>query len=129
MPNKFVMPVSDSNLLRVMTQMHDWEGRYMPELQTVTGRDLYFRIAKGVLNDPQSPQLLKLFQVKSTERAMRQRMRQFEEMGLIDVSSNTSDKRTKRVVPTDIFLLNLNQHLDQLKKLCNGLFLMVDKDQ
>lgn len=129
MPNEFVMPVNDSNLLRVMIQMHDWEVRHQPELQTVTGRELYFRIAEGALSDPQSPQLLKLFQVSSTERALRERIIKFEGMGLIEVSNNTSDKRTKRVVPTEIFLFNLNQYLDQFKKLCNGRFLMVDKNQ
>jgi hypothetical protein len=129
MLNKFFMPFSNSNLLRVMIQMHDWELRHLPELQTVTGRELYFRISEEYLKDPQSPQLLKLLQVRSTERAIRQRVRQFEEMGLIDVSNNTKDKRTKRVVPTEFFLLRLNQHLDQLKKLCDGRFLMVDKNQ
>jgi hypothetical protein len=120
MPNEFVMPVNGSHMLRVMIQMHEWEGHHLPEMQTITGRELYFRIAEEVLNDPQSPQRLKLLQVRSTERAIRQRMRRFKEMGLIDVLNNTTDKRTKRVVPTEIFFLNLNQYLEQLKKLCNG---------
>jgi hypothetical protein len=129
MPNEFQTSVNETNLLRVLVQMNDWESRHRQELQTLTGRELYFRIAQGCLSDPQSPQLLKLFQVRSTDRAMRQRMREFEELGLIDVSNNTTDKRTKRVMPTKIFMLNLNQHLDQLKQLCHSQFLMMDKNQ
>lgn len=120
MPNEFEMSVNESNLLRVLVQMNDWESRHRQELQTLTGRELYFRIAEGCLKDPQSPQLLKLYQGKLTDRAIRQRMREFEEMGLIDVSTNTADKRTKRVVPTETFMRNLSQHLYQLKKLCVG---------
>jgi hypothetical protein len=129
MTNKFLMPVNDSNMLRVMIQMHDWEGRHLPEMQTITGRELYFRVAEGVLKDPHSPQLLKLLHVRSTERAIRQRLRRFEEIGLIDVLNNTSDKRTKRIMPTGIFLMSLNQHLDQFKKLSSSRFLMVNKNQ
>jgi hypothetical protein len=127
--NEFEKSVNEPNLLRVMIQMHDWEVNQREELQTLTGRDLYFRIAEVCLNDLQSTQQLKLFQGRSTERALRQRMREFEEVGLIHVSNNTSDQRTKCVVPTEKFLQHLNQHLDRLKFLCDRRFLMVDKNQ
>lgn len=68
-----------------MIQLHDWEGRQRQELQTLTGGELYFRIAEVCLNDSQLPQQHKLFQGRSTERAIRQRMREFEDMGLNDV--------------------------------------------
>lgn len=129
MPNEFQKSVNEPNLLRVMIQMHDWEGRQRQELQTLTGRELYFRIAEVCLNDSQLPQQLKLFQSRSTERAIRQRMREFEDMGLIDVSNNTSDQRTKRIVPTEKFLQHLNQHLYLLKFFCSRRFLMVEKNQ
>ena len=116
------MPINDANLLWMMIQMHDWEARHLPELQTRTGRELYFRIAEEYLKDPKSPQLLKLLQGRSTDRAIRQRMRQFEKMGLIEVSKNAEDKRTRRVVPTEFFLQRLNQHLNQWEKLSKNRF-------
>jgi hypothetical protein len=129
MPNEFENSVNEPNLLRVMIQMHDWEDRQRQELQTLTGRELYFRIAEVCLNDSQLPQQLKLFHGRSTERAIRQRMREFEELGLIDVSNNMSDQRTKCVVPTAKFLQHLNQHLDLLRFFCDRRFLMVEKNQ
>lgn len=128
MPNEFENSVNEPILLRVMIQMHDWENRQLQELQTLTGRELYFRIAEVCLNDSQPPQL-KLFHGRSTERAMRQRMREFEELGLIDVLNNMSDQRTKYLVPTEKFLEHLNQHLDLLRLFCDRRFLMVEKNQ
>jgi hypothetical protein len=128
-PNEFENSVNEPNLLRVMIQMHDWENRQLQELQTLTGRELYFRIAEVCLNDSQLPQQLKLFHGRSTERAIRQRMREFEELGLIDVSHNMSDQRTKCVVPTEKFLQHLNQHLDLLRFFCDRRFLMMEKNQ
>ena len=129
MLNEFENSVNEPNLLRVMIQMHDWENRQLQELQTLTGRELYFRIAEVCLNDSQLPQQLKLFHGRSTERAIRQRMREFEELGLIDVSNNMSDQRTKCLVPTAKFLQHLNQHLDLLRFFCDRQFLMVEKNQ
>ena len=129
MPNEFENSVNEPNLLRVMIQMHDWENRQRQELQTLTGRELYFRIAEVCLNDSQLPQQLKLFHGRSTERAIRQRMREFEELGLIEVSNNMSDQRTKCIVPTEKFLQHLNQHLDLLRIFCDRRFLMVEKNQ
>ena len=126
MPNEFEKSVNEPNLLRVMIQMHDWENRQRQELQTLTGRELYYRIAEVCLNDSQLPQQIKLFHSGSTERAIRLRMREFEELGLIDVSNNTSDQRTKCVVPTEKFLQHLNQHLDRLRFFCDRRFLMVE---
>jgi hypothetical protein len=127
-PNEFKNSVNDPNLLRVMIQIHDWENRQRQELQTLTGRELYFRIAEVCLNDSQLPQQLKLFHGRSTERAMRQRMRGFKELGLINVSKNMSDQRTKCIVPTEKFLQHLNQHIDLLRFFCNRRFLMMEKN-
>jgi hypothetical protein len=126
-PNEFEKSVNEPSLLRVIIQMHDWERRQRQELQTVTGRELYFRIAEVCLNDSYLPQQLKLFHGSSTERAIRLRMREFEKMGLIDVSNNVSDQRTKCVIPTEKFLRQLNQYLDLLKLLCDRRYLMVEK--
>lgn len=129
MPNEFEKSVNEPNLLRVMIQIHDWENRQRQELQTLTGRELYFRIAEVCLNDSQLPQQLKLFHGRSTERAIPQRMREFEKLGLIDVANNSSDQRMKCVVPTEKFLQHLNQHLDLLRLFCDRRFLMMEKKQ
>jgi hypothetical protein len=110
-----------------MLQIREWEDGQLPELQTISGRNLYFRIAASYLNDPDMPQHLKLLQGGVTERATRQRLREFEEQGLIEILCNESDQRTKRAKPTEKFLMHLNQHMDLFKHMCGQQFWMLDK--
>jgi DNA-binding MarR family transcriptional regulator len=57
------------------------------------------------------------------------RLREFEEQGLIEVLSNASDHRTKRVMPTAKFLQLLNAHLTHLKQMCDEQYVMIDKSR
>ena len=123
----FELQVYESTLLRVMIQIREWEDSQLPELQTISGRYLYFRIAACYLQGVHSSQHLKVFQGGVTERAMRQRMREFEAMDLIQMEDNESDQRTKRVIPTEKFLLHLNQHLEFLRRILSQNYLMFDK--
>lgn len=128
MENQFQTLVHEPNLLRVLIQIHEWEDRQQQALQTLSGRNLYFRLASSYLDVSQSPQQLKCLQGRTTERATRQRMREFQELGLVDISNHESDQRSKTAIPTEKFLLNLNQHLDQIKHMCDQRFLMLDKN-
>lgn len=127
MTSPFELQVHESTLLRVMIQMREWEDCQLPALKTISGRYLYFRIAACYLQGSQPLQHLKVLQGGVTERAMRQRMREFEAMGLIQMEDNESDQRTKRVIPTEIFLLHLKQHLEFLKHILGQNYLMFDK--
>ncbi len=128
MPNQFEQEVHELKLLRVMVQIREWEDRQLPELHTISGRNLYFRVAASCLNDSWQTQHLKSYLGVVSERSTRQRMREFEEMGLIHLVDNADDQRSKRAVPTAKFLKRLNQHLDLLKSMCNHQFLMLDKN-
>ena len=127
MNNNVQYMVHQPNLLRVMVELREWENTQCNELQTLSGRDLYFRIAAGYLDDANAAQHLKLLQGRMTERSTRQRMREFEQQGLIHVASNASDQRTKQAVPTDKFFKHLNEHLAQFKHLCDAQYVMVEK--
>jgi len=116
------------NLLRVMLQIHQWEVGQQGELKTLSGRDLYLRLAAGLLEDDCKPQSLKFLQGQMTERATRQRIREFQAHGLIEVEASQPDQRTKRAVPTEKFVSRLNQHLDFLMHLCEQEFLMIHKN-
>ena len=91
--------VRHPELLRVLMQIHQWECHQQEEMATISGRDLYFRLAVGLLEDDEMPQNLKLLQGPLTERATRQRIKEFQADGLLDViQSQSSDLRTKRAV-------------------------------
>lgn len=114
-------------LLRVMIQIRQWEMRQPDELQTMSGRDLYLRLAASLLQNDGKPQALKSLQGDMTERAIRIRIKEFQKQGLIELDANQFDQRTKRAVPTEKFVNRLNQHLDLLMHLCEQEFFMIDK--
>jgi hypothetical protein len=121
------LSITHINLLSVLIEINQWENCERPELQTVSGRDLYFRVAAGLLSDPEEKQNLKLLSGRITDRATRSRMRDFEALGLIRVVENNDDGRTRRAVPTSELIARLNQHADLFHQLCSNKFLMIHK--
>jgi hypothetical protein len=121
--------VRHPELLRILMQIHLWECNEQEEIGTISGRDLYFRLAVGLLEDDEMPQTLKLLQGPLTERATRQRIKAFQANGLLDViQQQTSDLRTKRAVPTAKFVNRLNLHLDLIMQMCEAHFVMVKRN-
>ena len=122
--------VNDPDLLKILIEINQWEDVQCRELQTISGRALYFKIAGTlIVNVAGKPQPLKLFNGRITDRATRTRIREFQEMGLVEVVDNEDDYRTKRVVPTDKFIKRLNHHLRLFKQLFDARYLMVNKIQ
>jgi hypothetical protein len=89
--NEFEQLVHEPSLLRVMIKIRNLEDSQLQVLQIISGRNLYFRIASSYLNDTEMPQRLKMLQGGVTERAIRQRMREFEKMGLIYIFDSHTD--------------------------------------
>lgn len=127
--NQFESGVRHPELLRVLMQIHQWECNQQEELGTISGRDLYMRLAVGLLADEQTPQTLKVLQGPLTERATRQRIKEFQAIGLVEViQPQSADLRTKRAVPTAVFVHRLNLHLDLLMQMCEEYFVMIKKE-
>jgi hypothetical protein len=120
--------VRHPELLRVLMQIHQWECTQQEEVGTISGRDLYLRLAVGLLEDDEMPQTLKFLQGPLTERATRQRIREFQANGLLDlIQPQSSDLRTKRAVPTAKFVNRLNLHLDLMMQMCEAHFVMIKR--
>lgn len=120
--------VSNPNLLQILIDINLWEVHQGRELQTISGRDLYFLIAATLLTDADGKsQSLKLLNGRMTDRATRNRIREFQALGLVEVIDNEDDARTKRVVPTEKFIRRLNHHLYMFQQICQNRFLMLDK--
>ena len=125
---KKTQPITDTNLLRVLIELNQWEDSHCPELQTVSGRDLYYKVAASMLvDDSDKTQPLKLLSGRVTDRATRIRIREFQALGLVTVVESENDARTRRVVPTALFVSRLNEHVSWFKRLCNQRFLMLDR--
>ena len=121
--------INDPNFLRILIEINQWEDKHGRELQTVSGRGLYFRIVSTLLNDTTNKkQPLKLLSGRITDRATRNRIREFQALGLVKVLGGDQDARTKRVMPTEKFIERLNSHSQMFRWFCNKHYLMLDKD-
>lgn len=109
--------IADPNLLRILIEINNAEGAQRRELQTMSGRDLYFRIAASLLPESMGKQQsLKLLTGHMTDRATRNRIREFEELGLIKLVVNAGDARTKRVVISNELVRRINFHTEILRR-------------
>ncbi len=120
--------VHELDLLKVMLEIRNWEDVQLHELQTISGRHLYFSLAETLLHESNVSQRIKQLRGQVTERATRQRIREFVELGLVEISNNQNDQRAKNVTPTRKFITHLNSHLAFLKMVCEQRFLMLSKN-
>lgn len=120
--------ITNTNLLHVLIELNQWEDSQCPELQTVSGRDLYYKVAASMLvDDSDKTQPLKLLSGRVTDRATRIRIREFQALGLVTVVERESDARTRRIVPTALFVSRLCQHMSVFKRVCDERYLMIAK--
>ena len=120
--------VENPNLLQILVEINQWENIHLNEFQTASGRELYFGIAANLLgNSGGKPRPLKFLHSRMTERTARIRIREFERLGLIEVTQSEHSARSKQVIPTAKFLLRLNQHLKSFKQICAKRHLMFER--
>ncbi len=120
--------INDPMLVQIVVEMNRWEDDHRPELQTISGRQLYFGIASNLLTSSEiKTQSMKLLDGRVTGRAIRTRMREFQKMELVEVSGNLLDARNRQALPTEKLISKLNQHTQLLKHLCELRYLMIDK--
>jgi len=83
---KKTQPITDTNLLDGLIELNQWEDSQCPELQTVSGRDLYYKVAATTLvDDLDKTQSLTLLSGRVTDRATRIRIKEFQALGLVTV--------------------------------------------
>jgi DNA-binding MarR family transcriptional regulator len=118
------------SLVISLAELHQWELENHPLLTTLTGRHLYYRLAEeSVKSDPALARALKdLFGgMYFTEKALRTRMRQMETDGLIQAVTSHEDARSKHLVPTEKFHELMSLHAEQVRKIFDKHFLLIEK--
>ena len=99
-------------------------------LSTLTGRHLYFRIAQRAVGDRTllSKALKDLMGGSGyTEKALRTRMREMEINGYIASVNGEEDARSKYLMPTEKFYEAIYMHADQVRRIFEKDFLMIEK--
>ena len=117
-------------LVSSMAELHQWELDHHPLLETLTGRHLYYRLAQeAAKGECEFSRALKdvFGGMHFTEKALRTRMRQMEREGLVQAIPRLDDGRSKQLVPTDKFEFLLKQHAEQVKRIFDRHFLLIEK--
>ena len=121
-------PNLSAKLLQVICQLHEWENQHLDLATTQAGRYLYLNIAKQLHDNRSGPSafLKGIYYNKDlSERALRYKIREFENDGLIETHS--SDKRSKKLLPTPALLSTLDDHAHEFSRMLSNEFLILPK--
>lgn len=116
-------------LLDLLIELNDFEGLQHRELKTLSGRSLYYQLAKSILDDRKKHSFLKQRIGRLSERSLRNRMRDFEATQLLERQPDVLDARTRKLVPTKKFVDMVEQHLNFCQKKLESRFFLIEKPQ
>ena len=122
---------TEKNLFAALAEMNQWEWLALPSVRSLVGRHVYFCLANEVLKNEEvrAGQPLKqvLFHPEFTDRAIRMKLREFEQDGLIERLPDDIDKRYRRLVPTQALLDAVHKHAQTLRQTIEKSVYCVDK--
>jgi hypothetical protein len=127
---KDLEPSLSAKLLQVICRLHEWESQHLDIASSQAGRYLYLNIAKQLQETREGPSaLLKgiYYNKDLSERALRYKIREFENDGLIAFEANATDKRSKKILPTPALLSTLDEHTQEFSRMLSNEFLIFPK--
>ncbi len=118
------------NALVSLAKLHLWEQSQLRPFETMSGQFLYFKLVQQTLSGTDAQQSLKdiHFDTQLSERAIRLKVREFEEMGLIQSVPNQSDKRARQLIPTSQMLALIEQHANAFEQVFAENLLVIEKN-
>jgi len=123
---------TERNIFIALAEVQKWEWMELPSVRSLVGRHVYFCMAKEVLQSDEfrAGQPLKqvLFHPAFTDRAIRMKLREFEEDGLIEMLPDDADKRFRRLIPTQALLDAIDKHAQMLRQTIEKNTFCIDKN-
>ena len=123
-------PSLSAKLLQFICRLHEWESQHLDIASSQAGRYLYLNIAKQLQETREGPSafLKGIYYNKDlSERALRYKIREFENDGLIAFEANATDKRSKKILPTPALLSTLDEHTQEFSRMLSNEFLIFPK--
>ncbi len=112
-----------------MAQLNEWERENLPFINTPTGRDLYLTLAhRSAIQNEVCKKPLKTLVLCQTDRAMRNRIREFERLELVEVLQSPTDARARVLHPTDKLLNTFSKHTNMLCEIFGQQFHFIKKE-
>jgi DNA-binding MarR family transcriptional regulator len=100
-------------------------------VQSQAGRYLYLSLVKQLIEEKRDKPSALLKGIYSnqdlSERALRYKIREFEEEGLVKFEASQVDKRSKKIVPTEDLLQTLESHSHEFGRILGTKFLVFAK--
>ena len=123
----------NTKLLQVICQLHDWENQHLHLVQRQAGWYLYLSLVKQLTEakqDQPSALLKGIYHNQDlSERALRYKIREFEQEGLIKFECNQFDKRSKKILPTADLMQTLETHSQELGRILATKFVLLPKNK
>lgn len=114
-----------------LAELHEWEIKNFPLINSLTGRLLYYRIAqRSIQSGKNYPNTLKDLVGDSgfTEKSLRNRMNAMANEDFIYSSQSSIDGRSKFPVPKEKFLAAMYFHASQAKRIIERDFILIRKN-
>lgn len=122
---------SSRNILSSLIELNQWEWFNVPILNSVIGRHVYLSIATELLSKSEQGATRSLKQVLNhpgyTDRAIRLKLREMENMGLITSIYSHTDKRVRFVVPTPKLVALIENHALFFQSVLDKKFIVLEK--
>lgn len=118
-------------LLKVLLEVNKWENEQLHYFDNKAARDVYLAVAEGLLSPALNSKFIKqqISDKKTTTRAIRNNLRKLEKLGILESEKSTEDARRRRTIkPTLAYIAILNDHLENIKKICAKHYFMVEID-
>lgn len=122
----------EQRLLQMLADLAQWEMDHMPILHTMTGRHVYHAlVARQQSHAPERALMLKQAtnSVHHTSKAIRNRVQDLEDAGLLEAADPMADARYKGFVPTPELQMQMKAHGQKLLSLMNKYFVLLDKQK
>lgn len=119
------------NFVRCLLLAHQWETSGEALMGTIIGRHVYLCIISDMSPEGKISESKSLKQVFShpsfTDRAIRLKLREYENEGYITMEVNAGDGRTRSIRVTDKFMKQVEQHNALLQAAFKEQFLVIFK--
>jgi hypothetical protein len=119
------------DVLTNLAELHEWEIKNFPLLNSLTGRLLYYRIAqRAIQSEKNHTNTIKDLTGDSgfTEKSLRNRMNEMENEEFIYSVQNSIDGRSKFPIPKEKFLAAMYFHASQARKILEKDFILIKKN-
>lgn len=119
------------SIIKALVKIYDWEMQSPHFFHNITSRHLYMKIAeRAIVEESLMTKSMKDIYHGSgglTEKGVRMRLREFEEINQVRSIACKKDGRVKYVVPSESMLELIYLHAAYIKKVLSEEFILIKK--